>query len=158
MTTSGDQTRCSRGAAITAAIRAKAATSPSRPQSTVRLCCPIPPLQVNASKGKPSGSYGEGEAEKRTGLVRRLTARQASRSRRSGLQPRVQRTVRQCSAGRHTVSRGVTSTPSGYPEVAFTESFASPPISFGTDSHPDSEMTPVLNSQGGAAGMEEAHP
>ena len=46
MTTLGDQTRCSRGAAVTATISTKAATSPSRPHSTVRLFWPMLPLQV----------------------------------------------------------------------------------------------------------------
>jgi hypothetical protein len=39
----------------------------------------MPPLQVNAPEGKPSGSYGEGEAEKCSDVILRLTALQASR-------------------------------------------------------------------------------
>jgi hypothetical protein len=52
---------------MTAAISTKAATSPRRPHSTVRLLCPMSPPQVDTSDGKPSGTYGEGEAEKSTG-------------------------------------------------------------------------------------------
>ena len=37
------------------------------------------PLQVNVLQSKPSGSYGEGEAEKCSDVILRLTARQASR-------------------------------------------------------------------------------
>ena len=64
ITISGDQTRCGSGAAITAAIKAKAKTSPSCPHSAVRLLCPMAPLQVGAAESKPGGTYGEGEVER----------------------------------------------------------------------------------------------
>jgi hypothetical protein len=66
-TTSGDQTRCRRGAAVTAVFRAKARMSPSRPQSAVSLLRSMTPPQIDAPEGKPSSPYGEGEVENSTG-------------------------------------------------------------------------------------------
>jgi hypothetical protein len=60
-----------------AMIKAKAATSPSRPHSTVRFLWPMP-LQVDTPGSKPSGSYGEGEAVREGQRIPRMLGYGAS--------------------------------------------------------------------------------